>query len=946
MPSSSINLSELDGSNGFVIQNSNNESFDLSFSVSRIEDINGDGFTDLIVQPITSLYYGYSNSSYYADGTLPSYVVFGNTDIGVSGSIDLSTLDGTNGFRLNGLSQTFDKVREVTTTSDINGDGIAELIIGAPGADPNSITNAGSTYVVFGGTTVGTGGSVEASSLDGSSGFVINGINSGDVLGSSVISGSDINGDGIADLIIGAPGVDPNGITNAGSTYVVFGGTNVGTGGSVEASSFDGSNGFVINGINPGDTLGESVNSGSDINGDGIVDLIIGAPGVDPNGITNAGSTYVVFGGTNVGAGGSLALSALDGNNGFVINGSNQSDYLSESVISGSDINGDGIADLIIAAPYADLNGITNAGSTYVVFGGTTVGAGGSVEVSSFDSSNGFVINGINSGDVLGRSVISGSDINGDGIVDLIISVPGADPNGIYDAGCIYVVFGGTTVGVGGSVELSSLDGNNGFVINGINPGDTLGETFTSGSSGETVISGSDINGDGIADLIISVPRANPNGVWYAGSTYVVFGGTTVGIGGSVELSSFDGSNGFVINGIDPADLLGESVISGSDINSDGIADLIIGARGANPNGITNAGSTYVVFGGTNVGAGGSLDLSALDGNNGFVLNGIARYNSSGASVSGVGDVNGDGIDDVVIGAESLNSSYVVFGSAVSLSDPTAVNDTGMTSINTPLTLNVIANDTDPNGNPLQISSFDTISTQGGSITLNDNGTVDDLSDDLLVYTPPSDLIGFDSFSYTIDNGIGGTATATVNLAVFSQQGGRGSDTLTGSSGGDFIRGGAGDDFVDGTEGDDKLLGNWGNDSLIGGEGNDRLVGGKGSDTLLGGDGDDILNGFGYLQAIDILSGGSGADTFILGNHRVYYTGSGYATITDFDSSQDDKIQVLGDSSQYQLGQLENADGTLTMDTGIFYVGNGGNNLIGVVQGSVDVSWDRDFVFV
>jgi hypothetical protein len=91
----------------------------------------------------------------------------------------------------------------------------------------------------------------------------------------------------------------------------------------------------------------------------------------------------------------------------------------------------------------------------------------------------------------------------------------------------------------------------------------------------------------------------------------------------------------------------------------------------------------------------------------------------------------------------------------------------------------VIANDTDANGNPLQISSFDTISTKGGSITLNDNGTVDDLSDDLLVYTPASDLLGFDSFSYTIDNGIGGTATATVNLAVFSQVGTFGNDTLT-----------------------------------------------------------------------------------------------------------------------------------------------------------------------
>jgi Tol biopolymer transport system component len=169
------------------------------------------------------------------------------------------------------------------------------------------------------------------------------------------------------------------------------------------------------------------------------------------------------------------------------------------------------------------------------------------------------------------------------------------------------------------------------------------------------------------------------------------------------------------------------------------------------------------------------------------------------------------------------------------------------------------------------------------------------------------------------------TYTGTDNFTGYGLQG---NDTLAGNIGDDLLRGGAG------------------NDSLIGGDGNDRLVGGKGSDTLLGGDGDDILNGFGYSQAIDILTGGSGADTFVLGNHRVYYRGSGYATITDFDSSQDDKIQVLGDSTQYQLGQLENTDDPLALDTGIFYVGNGGNNLIAVVQGLLDVSLDRDFVFV
>jgi hypothetical protein len=78
-----------------------------------------------------------------------------------------------------------------------------------------------------------------------------------------------------------------------------------------------------------------------------------------------------VFGGTNIGAGGSIDLTTLDGTNGFVINGINQGSDLSRSVTSVSDINGDGIADLIISTPYADPNGIANAGFTYVVFGGT-----------------------------------------------------------------------------------------------------------------------------------------------------------------------------------------------------------------------------------------------------------------------------------------------------------------------------------------------------------------------------------------------------------------------------------------------------------------------------------------------------------------------------------------------------------------------------------------------
>ena len=499
--------------------------------------------------------------------------------------------------------------------------------------------------------------SINLQELDGSDGFVINGIDLGDRSGTSVSGAGDVNGDGVDDVIIGAAEAASNGVRSTGESYIVFGGAGVGSSGSLDLSSLNGDSGFVINHTNEFGELGRSVSSAGDINDDGVDDVILGAPGSISNQNVLSGNSFVVFGGTGTASGGSLNLSDLDGVNGFVINGIDRYDRSGESVSSAGDINGDGVDDVIIGAPDADPSGANSAGDSYVVFGGRDVGSGGSLNLSGLDGVDGFVINGPDEYNYSGESVSGVGDINGDGVDDVIIA---ARNYGLRTASKSYVVFGGNNVGRGGSLNLSSLDGVNGFVINAI---------VQFESSRLSVSSAGDINGDGVNDVIIGDRLASPNGVIYAGESYVVFGGADVGSGGSLNVSDLDGVNGFAIGGIDQYDQSGISVSGAGDINGDGFADVIIGSSESdeyNP----GAGTSYVVFGGASFVDSGSVDLSSLDGDNGFVINGINLYESFGSSVSSAGDINSDGIADIIIGAPSgrpndvfqAGESYVVFG--------------------------------------------------------------------------------------------------------------------------------------------------------------------------------------------------------------------------------------------------------------------------------------------
>jgi hypothetical protein len=512
-------------------------------------------------------------------------------------------------------------------------------------------------------------GSIDAldlATLDGTNGFTLIGIDQTDVSGVSVSSAGDVNGDGFADLIVGAANAASAGGANLeGESYVVFGKASWAGTPSIDLATLDGTNGFRLIGIDEVDRSGFSVSSAGDVNGDGFSDLIVGAPTAESaGGGSYEGESYLVFGKASWAGTPSLDLATLDGTNGFRLIGIDAYDDSGISVSSAGDVNGDGFADLIVGANGAEsAGGANNEGENYVVFGKASWAGTPSLDLATLDGTNGFRLIGIDEYDFSGGSVSSAGDVNGDGFDDLIVGAPGGESTGgATDEGESYVVFGKASWAGTPSLDLAALDGTNGFRLIGADE---------YGYSGRSVSSAGDVNGDGLADLIVGAPKAQ-SGPFAVGESYVVFGKASWAGTPSLDLAALDGTNGFGLIGIDGRDYSGVSVSSAGDVNGDGFADLIVGAdRAESAGGASAEGESYVVYGKASWVGVPSLDLATLDGTNGFRLIGVDEYDRSGGSVSSAGDVNGDGFDDLIVGAPGAESaggptnegeSYVVFG--------------------------------------------------------------------------------------------------------------------------------------------------------------------------------------------------------------------------------------------------------------------------------------------
>ncbi|MGF2040088.1 MAG: beta strand repeat-containing protein [Nostoc sp. CmiVER01] len=757
--------------------------------------------------------------------------------------LNLSDLNGTNGFIINGIAEIDELGNSVSNAGDINNDGIDDLIIGASQASPNGNFAAGQSYVVFGGRNLGSSGSLNPSDLNGTNGFIINGIAESNFLGNSVSNAGDINNDGIDDLIIGANNASPNGnfAARPGQSYVVFGGRNLGSSGSLNPSDLNGTNGFLINGIAAGDNLGNSVSNAGDINADGIDDLIIGASGASPNGNFGAGQSYVVFGGANLGSSGSLNLFDLNGTNGFLINGIAARDFSGYSVSNAGDINNDGIDDLIIGANNASPNGITEAGQSYVVFGGKNIGSDGSLNLSDLNGTNGFLINGIAEIDNSGISVSNAGDINADGIDDLIIGALYASPNGNSLAGQSYVIFGGKNIGSGGSLNLSDLNGTNGLLINGIAAGD---------NSGYSVSNAGDINADGIDDLIIAASGT--------GQSYVIFGGKNIGSGGSLNLSDLNGTNGLLINGIGSTNI---SVSNAGDINADGIDDVIIGAPLASRNDISGAGQSYVIFGGKNIGSGDTPGkLTGTPGADTFFgrpSNNIDGLNANDTLTGNGGQdkfvFHSSDRNDIITDFAGVGQGYNPSSAVIANVDTLQFIGNGLTAQNLQLT---------QKGNNLEVTFENVASTK---VTLQ-NFLLENLDNLPVISSKPAlGNILFDGQTSITDSfdviDANSTQTSIFNRNTVTFLNDLNNNITGFDNSNDVINGQGGNDKINGLSGNDLLRGDAGNDILIGGAGNDTLVGGAGADNFL------------YNTNAHFASDAVGVDT-----------------IRDFNSSQGDKI--------------------------------------------------------
>jgi hypothetical protein len=457
--------------------------------------------------------------------------------------------------------------RGLSAAGDVNGDGHDDFLVS--GYDTGFLDGPGTVWLVY-----GTAFGLPESAVLGADVTLV-GSQNADSAGVSLAATGDVNDDGFDDILIGASRWDEGTSADVGRAYLVFGSASLPA--TIALGGLGSATGVILEGAGFSELAGAGVAGPGDVNGDGFPDLLIGAPGGSPGGVSFAGQAYIVYGGPSLPA--LLELGALSAADGVLITGVSAGDQLGGTVAAAGDMNGDGFADVLVAASFADPFGKTNAGQASIVYGGPSLP--GLIDLAMLGEA-GVHINGENPGDALGFSASGGGDVNGDGFDDVIVGADNYDqPQGGSNHGRAYVVYGGANLPL--SIDCSSL-GSGGVVLTGFSAED---------DAGHAVAMGGDSNQDGYADFAVSALNADGNGN-ASGEVYVLRGGPS--LPQTLELGSISW-RGEQFNGTSPGDRLGETLAFLGDIDDDGFGDFGTGTRSADTNG-TDSGQAWVIPGG------------------------------------------------------------------------------------------------------------------------------------------------------------------------------------------------------------------------------------------------------------------------------------------------------------------------------------------------------------
>jgi hypothetical protein len=383
----------------------------------------------------------------------------------------------------------------VAVIGDLEADGVVDLVVGAPG-DGLLINDRGAVWILF----MNRDGTLDLeqkiSAIDGSFNGTLRG---GDAFGSAATGIGDLNGDQILDIAVGAPGDDDGGVgIDRGAVWVLFLNQDGTVQDETKISATDGNFGGTLD---DGDRFGAALAVLGDLDGDGVADLAVGAPGDDDGGI-DTGAVWILFMNSNGTVRTEQKISFDSGSLDALLR---SGDAFGSAIANIDDLNRDTNTDIAVGAPGDDDGGV-DAGAAWVLF----LAADGSViDQQKLSSLEGDFNGAIRAGDEFGAALANAGDLDLDGISELLVGVPGDDDGGT-DSGAVWLLFPGRDGKVNGTQKLSSLEGQ-------------LGAALASGDRFGSAVAGiGNLDSSRAMDLAVGAPFADDGGI-DTGSLWVLF---------------------------------------------------------------------------------------------------------------------------------------------------------------------------------------------------------------------------------------------------------------------------------------------------------------------------------------------------------------------------------------------------------------------------------------